>query len=69
MEASLREQTHQLIDELTQQQLLTLRMFLDDMQRSQNERSAPQASSSPPAPTKRISIAEYRRAMGRVEPD
>ena len=68
MEASLREQTHQLVDELTQQQLLTLRMFVDDLLRANALRPTPVSTASSPGAAKRMSIAEYRRAMGLAEP-
>ena len=68
MEASLREQTHQLIDELSQQQLLSLRMFLDDVLRTSPERPATSENAGPPPPFKRISINQYRRAMGLAVP-
>ena len=68
MEQSLREQTHRIIDELSQQQLLALRMILDDMLQSAVRPSRPGESSGSPASSKRISLGEYRRAMGLSEP-
>jgi len=66
MSVTVRQQVHELIDHLDTRQVLSVRMFIEELQ-------AARAPSLKPRPSglraKRISLDEYRREMGIAEPE
>ena len=60
MSERIREQLHQMIDRLDSRDLLSVRMFIDEMR-------PPSDLPGRQRHAKRISIAEYRKEMGLVE--
>lgn len=67
---TLREEVHKLVDELTSQQIVSVRMFLEDIfagasPRQQKGVPPRRDESGTPAPQQgRISVDEYRRTLG-----
>ncbi len=60
MSEQIREQLHQLVDQLDPGQLLAVRLYIDDL-----EPAAPRARTVKAAG--RISLDDYRRKMGLTE--
>ena len=67
---TLREEVHKLVDELTSQQIVSVRMILEDMLTGaapRQQKGVPPRRDEPagPAPQQgRISVDEYRRTLG-----
>ena len=76
--SEIRDQIHHIVDQLTPQQLLTVRMFLEDCLAQTAAPQEPVAAPRPFSPfsaedeprrMRRVSLESYRREMGLVEPE
>jgi len=63
MSETIRQQVHQMIDHLDAREVLSVRMFIDELQIARK----PVARTAGARP-KRISLDDYRREMGIAEP-
>lgn len=65
MSKAIRDQVHELIDHLDAREVLSVRMFIEELQMVR--RPSPKAKLG--ARPKRISLDDYRREMGLAAPE
>ncbi|MBI1356917.1 MAG: hypothetical protein GC160_21465 [Acidobacteria bacterium] len=77
MSRLIQDQIHEIIDRLTPDQLLTVRLFLEDLQSGQTGRRTRLSAADPeerreqlqrsPSPARKLRDSLYRRALGLDE--